>query len=404
MTAVNDRDPAPRAGKKQKKRFLPRPVKYLLLALLLIALGTFVFSNRESLSPANIKSWFQQNLLGYSEGDGYPVSFPGTSVDYGNFVLSNGKPAVVSDTSFAIYRSAGALISSVQHGFSSPSLACTGSRFLLLNLGGKKYMTGENGSFGSPASYDFNIYGGAMASNGNYVILSSAQGYASMATVFDSRAKQLFCWASQDYLLSACSLSSDGSKLAAAGFDAQNGDLLSQVSLFSITSDSPSAVFSLQNSLPVSVTFLENGSLLFIGDRSAAVLNPQSKQQTEYGYNSAALSCSTYDEKTGGVVALSSSGGRNASVVFIAADGSTHAVAKFADPVLSLDLSSDGILVLSGNKLTLLDENGTVLSGADVSGDVQRALYDSHGVCYVLGLSELSRVTLKSAASPSSAG
>ena len=79
-------------------------------------------------------------------------------------------------------------------------------------------------------------------------------------------------------------------------------------------------------------------------------------------------------------------------------------MAKFADPVLSLDLSSDGILVLSGNKLTLLDENGTVLSGADVSGDVQRALYDSHGVCYVLGLSELSRVTLKSAASPSSAG
>ena len=63
-------------AKQKKKRLLPRPVKYLLLILVLLALGTFVFTNREALAPANIKNWFQQNLLGYSEGDGYPVSFP----------------------------------------------------------------------------------------------------------------------------------------------------------------------------------------------------------------------------------------------------------------------------------------------------------------------------------------
>ena len=404
MTATMANDPSARksSGKQKKKRLLPRPVKYLLLALLLLALGAFVYDNREALAPANLKAWFQQNLLGYSEGDGYPVTFPGTTVDYNNFVLADGRPAVVSDTSFAMYRSGGAQAAAVQHGFSSPTLQSAGSRFLLFNLGGKKYMTGENGSFGSPVSYDFNIYGGAVASNGNFAILSGAQGYASMAAVFDSRGEQLFRWASQNYLLSACSLSEDGQQLAAAGFTAQNGDLITQVSLFSITNDSPTAVFTLQDSLPKSIGILQNGSLFFIGDRSATVLDPESRRKTEYDYNSSALSCFAFSAESGGVVALSSSGGRNASVVFIAADGSVHSVAKFSDPVLSLDLSADGILVLSGGKLMLLDEKGTVLASAETGSDAQRALYDG-GVCYVLGLSELRRVELQSTGA-SSAG
>ncbi|MGI6260373.1 MAG: DUF5711 family protein [Acutalibacteraceae bacterium] len=393
---ANDSSAKKNAVKQKKKRLLPRPVKYLLLILVLLALGTFVAANHEALAPANIKTWFQQNLLGYSEGDGYPVPFPGTTVDYNNFVLSDGRPAVVSDTSFAMYRGGGAQLAAVQHGFSSPMLQNSGSRFLLFNLGGKKYMTGDSGSFGSPASYDFSIYGGAIASNGSFAILSGAQGYASMATVFDSRGSQLFRWASQNYLLSACSLSETGQQLAAAGFTTQNGDLISQVSLFSITSDSPTAVFTLQNSLPRSIGILQNGSLFFIGDRSAAVLNPENGQQTEYDYHSAALFCSAFRAELGGVVALSSSGGRNASVVFLAADGSVHSVAKFSDPVLSLDLSADGILVLSGGKLMLLDENGTMLSSAEAGSDAQRALYAGSGICYVLGLSELRRVELQS--------
>ncbi len=388
----------------KKKKLLPRPVKYLVLGLIILALGTFLFSNRESLSLTNMKAWVQQNLLGYSEGDGFPVAFPGTTVEYSNFVLSGNKPAVVSDTSFAMYRSGGAQYSSIQHGFSSPSLHSSGNRFLLLNLGGKKFMTGENGAFGSPVAFDFNIYGGAIAANGNYVLLSGAQGYASMATVFDSLANQLFRWASQSYLLSACSLSENGQQLAAAGFTAQNGDLVSQVSFFSIKQDTPIATFTLAESLPRSVTILQNGNLLFIGDRSAAVLNPQTKQQTEYNYSSAALSCFAFDPNYGGVIALSSSGGRNASVVFISNDGTTHAAAKFSDPVLSLDLSSDGILVLSGGKLTLMNETGTILSTADAGNDAQRALYDRNGFCYVLGLSELRRVSLQSVSAPSSAG
>lgn len=389
-------------AKQKKKRLLPRPVKYLLLVLVLLALGTFVFTNREALAPANIKNWFQQNLLGYSEGDGYPVSFPGTAVDYNNFVLSNGCPAVVSDTSFAMYRSGGAQLAAVQHGFSSPTLQSSGNRFLLLNLGGKKYMTGDGGLSASPASYDFSIYGGAIASNGSFAILSGAQGYASMATVFDSRGERLFQWASQNYLLSACSLSENGQQLAAAGFAAQNGDLISQVSLFSITSDSPTAVFTLPNSLPKSIDILQNGSLFFIGDRSAAVLNPENGQQTAYDYHGAALSCSAFRAELGGAIALSSSGGRNASVIFLAADASVYSVAKFSDPVLSLDLNSDGILILSGGRLALLDENGTVLSSAEAGNDAQRALYAGNGTCYVLGLSELRRVELQS--SPASSG
>ena len=365
-------------AKQKKKRLLPRPVKYLLLVLVLLALGTFVFTNREALAPANIKNWFQQNLLGYSEGDGYPVSFPGTAVDYNNFVLSNGRPAVVSDTSFAMYRSGGARLAAVQHGFSSPTLQSSGNRFLLLNLGGKKYMTGDGGLSASPASYDFSIYGGAIASNGSFAILSGAQGYASMATVFDSRGERLFQWASQNYLLSACSLSENGQQLAAAGFAAQNGDLIS--------SDSPTAVFTLPNSLPKSIDILQNGSLFFIGDRSAAVLNPENGQQTAYDYHGAALSCSAFRAELGGAIALSSSGGRNASVIFLAADASVYSVAKFSDPVLSLDLNSDGILILSGGRLALLDENGTVLSSAEAGNDAQRALYAGNGTCYVLGL------------------
>ena len=55
------------------------------MVLVVLVLGLALWVNRESLTPENIWSWVQTQVMGAQGGDGYPVSITGSNVSQGNF-------------------------------------------------------------------------------------------------------------------------------------------------------------------------------------------------------------------------------------------------------------------------------------------------------------------------------
>ena len=108
--------------RQDPKKKMPKFAKRTVAVLLAAALVVLVLTNLNAFSPANIKNWVQENLLGQTTGNGFPVKFTGSTVDYMNFGLSGSQPVVVSDTSVTILDASGGIKTSQQHSYSSTLL------------------------------------------------------------------------------------------------------------------------------------------------------------------------------------------------------------------------------------------------------------------------------------------
>ena len=90
------------------------------LILVISVVVVMAVTNIDKLTPENISHWVAYDLLGMSEGEGYPASFSGADVDTGNFDLMDGVPVYCSDTSITVLNSNAGKYQEVNHAFANP--------------------------------------------------------------------------------------------------------------------------------------------------------------------------------------------------------------------------------------------------------------------------------------------
>ena len=77
-----DGEPEEEAGQKMGWQ-APKAFYRAAVVLVVLVLGLALWVNRESLTPENIWSWVQTQVMGAQGGDGYPVSITGSAVSRG---------------------------------------------------------------------------------------------------------------------------------------------------------------------------------------------------------------------------------------------------------------------------------------------------------------------------------
>ena len=375
--------------KKQSFRRLPRVVRRLIAVLLAVALVLTVWTYRAALTPANVKAWVQENLLGNVAGGGYPVSFSGNA-DAGNFSVDNDAPALVTDM-MLIHLSAGGKTRTQQHGYTNPVLRRSGSRFLLLDLGGKNYRISTDGvHFGENTEYAYTLFGGAVASTGSYALVSTSAGYTSQVTVFDASGKTRFEWASQTDLISAVCFSADGKRVAAASFTTQSGRLRASVRIFALDQAEPLVVRTYDEFMPLDIAFLQDGTVLCIGDTAAVRLSPDGTTDQVYDYAGQVLSAYAMHPAAGAALALSaSSDGRTGALIRLDGAFAAHTVTRFSQPIVDLDLTETQLLVLQSGTVTRWNAENAQDGTLTVGTDCTRVCADSKSGFFLLGAAEI---------------
>ena len=372
--------------KKNPKTLALSVLKYFLICAIVLMLCFSIFFGLDSFSLASVKNWVQTNLLGYNSGDGFPVTYDGESVDFMNFSSENDSPAVISNTSFMFISDGGRVLALRQHTFSSPTMKRCGNNFLLFDLGNKSYCTVTNGTtFSDTMKSSHTIYGGTIASNGNYAISSDSNGYSSQVTIYDSLHQQLFKWSSQLYRINTIAFNSDGTKFIAGGFAAENGSLKSIIQVFSIYSAEPIATFYVSDNLLLDVSFADNDRIIAVGDQACFIGNLSDSSIITYEYPSALLSYSI-DPQRGIALCLSASGdNRRSDVYYLDLLGQETHIVHYDSTVKSLDFSEKGILILSETTAQLYDLSANLVSSAEIGIDSIRAIAcDNANGIYVL--------------------
>lgn len=380
-----DEEPMP---ENLTKRFLK-----MFLILFLSVVAVLALMNIEKLTPDNIAHWFQYDLLGKSEGDGYPTGFSGSAVNNGNFDLISGVPVYCSDTSIAVLNNNAGVYQDEQHSYAAPVLSVNGGYAIVYNLNATGFTVLKRDSIVYSSSVKQKILSADVSSNGIYGILTRSDDYLAKLTVYRTDNLEKYTYSFADYYMNKVSVNKDGSRAVLTGVSARNGGLISVIYVLDFAQDNYMQKYEVDDTFIYDIRFLDNGNAFAVGNNKSFYININDGGKTDIGYDSRTLTAYTIKRDQGAVLSLSyNPDGRECDIVSFNKDGSRDSEISTGKKIISLDMRGNERAILCPDSIIVYDREGSVKGTSAADTDARKIVYCDYNTFYVLGKSRISRL------------
>lgn len=389
----------PRRERKMPKVFgehpVPRWVYRIVLILFLCVAGTLGWMNRDNLAPANVVEWAQARIVGMGVGDGFPHSIAGTSVQPQNFLSEDKNICFVSDTSLTVLNSTAKELVSRQHSFSDPILRLNGGRMLIYNLGGRGCQLESLNRTVQKISLKENLIAGALSRQGEYALITEADGYRGELTAYTADGREQFHYWFSDYYPTAVALNPDGSAAVVTGVNTENGVIKSAVYLLNLNSSKAQKPLVVEDgNMLFDVCWNGDSAVAAFGDQSAVLIDASSRSKTEYSYGGKLLTayCASADLT---VLALSSyEGSSDSGLVILNRSGEKILSPSLQGTIRSVSVFGSAAAALCGSKVCFYTTSPAGPAGTCDAGDDAKAIaLRDETSAYLLGVSEIRTVS-----------
>ncbi len=382
------REPVPVQGNVTKK-FLKLFLILFFAVVLVIAL-----MNIDKLTPDNIAHWFQYDLLGKTEGTGYPVSISGTTVDKENFGLINGMPIYCSDTSITVLNRNAGTYQENQHSYAKPVLSVDEGYALVYNIDATGYTILKRDTVEKTDSVSQKIIAGDIASNGVYALLTESDDYLAKLTVYRSDHKEKYTYSFADYYMSSVSINRDGNRAIVSGVSARSGGLISVIYILDFTQDSYLQKYEADDTFIYDVMFFNNGNAAAVGDDTTFFINVNDGKKTDYSYESRTLTGYSLNRSHGVLLSVSDNpDGRECAMFPIDKNGESSKEIATGKKILAMDWKGNDVAALYDGLVVIYDREGTKKAEAAVDSDVRKIVCPDEAFFYALGKTRISKVT-----------
>ncbi len=388
LREYKDEDPIP--GNITKKFFKVFLILFLSVAAVLALL------NLDKLTPDNISHWFQYDLLGKTEGNGYPVRFNGTVVEKENFSVMDGAAVYCSDTSVVVLNSNAGEYQNSQHAFANPVLKSTSGYSIIYNSDANGFMIISRDKMIHSASSQQKIYEADIAHNGVYAILNHGSDYLAELSVYKNDNTRKFEYSFADYYVNNVSINKDGTRAALSGTLANNGSIISVIYILDFSQGNYLQKYEFDNSFIYDIEYLDNGNVFAVGSDMAYFIDVENSQKKDIPYNLRTLSNYEISRSQGLILSLSTdSGGHECDIICFDTEGKRKAEFSTDSRVVSIDAFNDKIAVLTQNNLGIYDKNGNKQKDIQIDSDAKKACFADKNNLYILGTSRISKVTIE---------
>ena len=388
LADIKDNEPLPEnATKKFFKVFI-----IIALSVVLV----MVFMNLDKLTPENISHWIAYDLLGQSEGDGYPAGFSGADVDTGNFDLMDGVPVYCSDTSVAVLNANAGKYQEVSHAFANPVLSTNSGYSMVYNAGATGYMIIDRNSVIKSGLTEKKIFSADVCPKGIYCILSEDDDYLAKLTVYRKDDLEMYTYSFADFYVNMVSINAEGTRAVVSGLSAKNGSLLSVLYVLDFSQGNYMQRYEFDEIYIYDIKYLDNGNAVAVGDKSAYYIDIKGGAKKNVDYHSKFLTTYTLDRKNGMLLSLSSTpDGKECEVIMIDADGERPAEIQTNRQVLSMDYRDERIAVLFDREAAVYNMKAKKIASMESKGEARKIRFADAKSVYVLGKSSLYNVSAK---------
>ena len=252
----------------------------ILLAVVVVLIGLFVFINRDRLTPDRIGEWMNSTFATLGQGNGYPVSIDGTKA-YALEPMGN-EIAVLTDTAFQVFNSTAKEVVKEQHGFSHPAMRVTDDRALLFDRGGTSYrITAKSGTLHENRTENA-ILCAAIGKSGVYAVATKSQGgYIAELKVYNDKYEEIFKWSSSQQVVDLA-VSPDGKKGVALLLNTKDGALVSTIAVIDFSTGNI-VTKEVSETLLTAVSYCD-GRIVAVGDNRCVSLDAEGEDFLEASF------------------------------------------------------------------------------------------------------------------------
>ncbi len=365
----------------------------MFIILFLAVVAVLALSNIEKLTPENIANWFQYDLLGKTDGSGYPVNFMGSAVSDGNFDLMNGVPIYCSDTTISVLNKNAGTYQESQHSFASPVLSVNDGYAIVYNMDATGYSIVKRDSVVHTSSVKQRICAADVSTGGVYAILTKSKDYLSTLTVYRSDHLEKYKYSFADYYMTSVSINNSGSRAVLSGVSARNGGMTSVIYVLDFSEDSYVYKFEVDETFIYSVKYLDNGNAFCVGSNSAFYIDIDDGTKTEIDYGSKTLTSFSLDRSYGMLLALSENpDGRECDLLAYDKSCNCQCDIKTNKKVISSDMTKNRFAILTSEEIIVYDTDGSETASVKTESDAKKIVFCGNNTFYVLGKSMISRL------------
>lgn len=365
----------------------------VFLILLVAVMAALAFFYIDVLTPENISHWFHYELLGKTEGDGYPIRYDGISIEPENFSLLNNSPVYCSDTSTVVLNSNAGVYLDSQHSFAKPIMKTNKGFAVVYNSDATGYeiLNRDNVVYTGTASKK--IFDADVNSSGTYGVLTYGDDYLASLTVYKNDNTKRYSYSFADYYVNRISLSNNDSRIAVSGVSANNGGLISVIYILDMNQENYLQKYEVEDTYIYDIVYLDNGNVAAVGDKGAFFIDVENGKKTDISYSNKVLTVFKIKRDYGMLLSLSENpDGRSCEILGITDTGKTEFSIDTGNRLLSLDINGKAVAALFPSQISIYNSGGKVLSSGAVGTDTKKiCLCDDKKTVYSLGKSEITK-------------
>lgn len=261
--------------------------------------------------------------------------------------------AVISRDGIGLYDFAGRKLFNFDFAYSSPAFETDGRNILVYDIKG----TGLSIFNSFSRLYSQNFEGGVKSADINengFAVSTKADGFRSVAIVYNSSYKEFFRWQSAERYITTLALSDTASRLLCCAVNSDDGIFDSKILIFDTNSNttSPLHSISLTDEIPLKCGFSkDNQSIFVMTDSKIHFFNKNLEEISSYKYNQSKTESFYINDNT--IIFLESNNLSGNSMSVIAFDYTGNQTFKFNcdERIVDICESKHGVFALSNHSV-----------------------------------------------------
>ncbi len=283
---------------------------------------------------------------------GSVLAFDGSKGNRG--LVYKGDLAVLNENGLTVSGWDGEVILRETFSFGHPKMIENGINIFCYDLGGKELRIFNSYSQLARMPFDYPVYGVSASKNGEFAVVSSAKGYRSAVYVYDKDFRIRYSRLFGDKYVDFAAISPDGQEFVTAAHFSQKGNLVTQISKFSINSEDAISSQEFIGEIPLGIYYTEDGYSLLTTD-TLRVFNSDDECTSEVSFaERELLSGSVFGNKTLINYGLDGLSGGTETVIY-RLDGSVEFTRQFDSSLTDAIICGDKLYTLSPGVLTECD-------------------------------------------------
>lgn len=373
---------------RAKKRRVKRITKTVFWVLVIgIAVWFFAFGNN-GLSISGINNFFIETFN--TSGADEVASLNGTIIR--DVKMMDSDVLVLSDIGVLVMTKSGRESLALQHGCTDPAVDVCDGRFIVFDRGGTNFTVYSKLGVQYEGVSPFTITDAAVASNGNFALVTSSKSYHNEVHYYSSDGTEKYSWYSADNYIYNITMKENGKSFSALGMSTANGETTSYLFVFDPSKEEEPIKTSLNDSMFVSVSY-KGSNISVIGQQYVYTVGTDGVIKNWVDFGDMTLEGYTETESETYVVLNKYGVGREYVIKSIDDDGVEEDSAEKEMDFRDIRESSSGIMILSSHDATLYASDLDVKKTVDINTECSYACSTGKYI-YLFGVGNITKIVI----------